>query len=457
MKKFLFLSVAFIALYLTQVPIAAGQILFNYALGGDVSDFPSRSVVRTVDDQRVIASYWDGTNYRLARVGLIDIISAKLDDHHQIADIRIVGDDIFFCGMNRSNNHAFLGHATVSDIEAQNPHIQFHELIIPVVLSRLYRLAAYQESPTDPFRLVAVGDIWYNGTPVPNIYPCPTSPYMTDCMAHIVVEYKYQSGSFTQLGNKVLHDVNGHFEYACDVVETDNYVAVVTFPAADELIIHRCDKSNVLGPLSFNYDYRYTVPSGRVVFNACKMKGDTIAVASVFDYGGGVDDMQVRVVDLATMNMPYAQVFDLQDKDDVYEMAYLPDVQKLVLLTNQTYSYLVELHHTFCFLKPYETVFPYNMEKIYESNDRSFTSVDRLSSQHIVAAGGNYWMMKDVTYNDPGSTCYVTKVHLVKGLKLSSPISDYYGFLSLTIPPSFSSCNETYDQIWMNGKCVIPY
>ena len=160
---------------------------------------------------------------------------------------------------------------------------------------------------------------------------------------------------------------------------------------------------------------------------------------------------------MATMNMPYAQVFDLQDKDDVYEMAYLPDVQKLVLLTNQTYSYLVEFHHTFCFLKPYETVFPYNMEKIYESDDRSFTSVDRLSSQHIVAAGGDYWMMRDVTYNNPTSTCYVTKDHPVRGLKLSSPISDNYGFLSLTIPPSPSSCcNETYDKIWMIGKCVIP-
>ena len=456
MKKILLLSVAFTVFYVLQTSLAEGQILYNYALGGDVSDFPSRSVVRTVSDQKVIASYWDGTNYRLARVGLTDIISAKMDDHHQIADIRIVGDDIFFCGMDRSNNRAFLGHATVSDIEAQNPHIQFQELIIPVALSRLYRLAAYQESPTDPFRLVAVGDIWYNGTPDPNIYPCPASPYMTDCCAHIVVEYKYQSGSFTHLGNKVLNDVNGHFEYACDVVETDNYVAVVTFPAADELIIHRCDKSNVLGPLSFNYYYRYTVPSGRVVFNACKMKGDTIAVASVFDYGGGVDDMQVRVVDLATMNMPYAQVFDLMDKDDVYEMAYLPDVQKLVLLTNQTYSYLVELHHTFCFLKPYETVFPYNMEKIYESNDRSFTSVDRLSSQHIVAAGGNYWMMRDVTYNNPTSTCYVTKDHPVRWLKLSSPISDKYVFLPLNITHSFSSCNETYEQIWMTGKCVIP-
>ena len=427
--------------------------MFNYALGGD-SFSPSNSVVRTVSDQKVIASYWDGTYYRLARVGLNDIISAKLDDHHQVSDIRIVGDDIFFCGMNRSNNYAFLGHATVSDIEAQNPHIQFKDFIVDFsTISRLWRLAAYID-PTGVTRLVAVGDFWYTNdgvTPQPTgVPPCS---YLGSCQSTIVVETTYQFGAIQMPSYKVLHD-NNNYEYACDVVETDNYVAVVTFPAADELIIHRCDKSNVLGPLSFNYYYRYTVPSGRVVFNACKMKGDTIAVASVFDYGGGVDDMQVRVVDLATMNMPYAQVFDLQDKDDVYEMAYLPDVQRLVLLTNQTYSYLVELHHTFCFLKPYETVFPYNMEKIYESNDRSFTSVDRLSSQHIVAAGGNYWMMKDVTYNDPGSTCYVIKEQQVTDIATSLHQTRVHSFNFNTIfaPPSL--CNETYDSIPMTSRCI---
>ena len=433
-----------------QTPLAEGQVLFNYALGGD-SFSPSGSVVRTVSDQKVIASYWDGTYYRLARVGLTDIISAKMDDHHQIADIRIVGDDIFFCGMDRSTYEAFLGHATVSDIEASNTHIQFQTLTIPGFLSRFWRMAAYLD-PTGSFRLVAVGDTWYNGSPDPNIDPCPASPYMTDCRAHIVVEYIYSSGYFTYLSNRVLDDINGHFEYACDVVETDNYVAVVTFPTADELIIHRCNKGNVLG--TFDYYFRYMVPSGRVVFSGCKMKGDTIAVASVFNNGPGTDNMQVRVIDLASMNMPYAQTFDLLDKDDIYEMAYLSDIQRLVLLTNHTYTPLTSLIHTFCFLKPYETVFPYNMEKIYDVNKRSFTSLDRLSTKHIVAAGGDYWMMKDVSYNNPASTCYKIGTHQVRNLSPSNPISDYYGFLPLTIIDSPSLCNETYNQIWMDPKCV---
>ena len=104
------------------------------------------------------------------------------------------------------------------------------------------------------------------------------------------------------------------------------------------------------------------------------------------------------------MNMPCAQTFSLLDKDDICEMAYLPDIQRLVLLTNHTYTPLTLLIHTFCFLKPYETAFPYNMEKIYDINRHSFISMDRLASKHIVATGGDYWIMKDVSLNNPASS-----------------------------------------------------
>ena len=451
MKKFLLLTVAFTVLYVTQTPSAEGQILFNYALGGG-SFTPSNAVVRTVNDQNVIASYWDGAYYRLARVGLIDIISAKMDDRHQIADIRIVRDDIFFCGMNRSTNHAFLGHATVPDIESQNPHIEFYDIIIPNTTStRFWRLAAYEDL-SGRYHLVVVGEMWYyNGVTPSNAYPCPS---LTHCQSTIVAEYTYQFGTFSYADGRVLNDQNGHYEYACDVVETDNYVAVVTFPAADELIIHPCDKNNMLALTSFGDYYRYKVPRSKVLFNGCRMKEDTIAVASVFNNGPGTDNMQVRVVDLATMNMPCAQTFDLKDKDDIYEMAYLPDVQRLVLLTYHTYTPLTLLIHTFCFLKPYETVFPYTMEKIYDINRRSFTSLDRLSSQHIVAAGGDYWIMKEVPNNNPASTCYVTKTQPVKELSTSIPIDERYGFLPFSAPGISSSCNEVYDQIWMTTNCI---
>ena len=68
---------------------AEGQILFNYALGG-ISFTPSNAVVRTVNDQKVIASYYDGANYCLACVDPTNITTAKMDDYHEIADVRIV-------------------------------------------------------------------------------------------------------------------------------------------------------------------------------------------------------------------------------------------------------------------------------------------------------------------------------------------------------------------------------
>ena len=34
-----------------------------------------------------------------------------------------------------------------------------------------------------------------------------------------------------------------------------------------------------------------------------------------------------------------------------------------------------------------------------------FLGLDRLTAKHVVAAGGNYWIMKDIITDDP-TTCY---------------------------------------------------
>ena len=129
-----------------------------------------------------------------------------------------------------------------------------------------------------------------------------------------------------------------------------------------------------------------------------------------------------------------------------------------MLLQNQTYTPLTSLIHTFCFMKPYETAFPYNMEKIYEANSRKFTSLDRLSSQHIVAAGGDYWMMKDVSVNNPASTCYVIKNQLVKKLATSTPLTRNHTFQSTIILPTIPTpINEAYDWNPMTAPCITPY
>ena len=460
MKKFLLLTIALTVFYIIQIPSAVGQTFFDYALG-KVGNTSATSVVRRVDDQKAIAAYWDGTYYRLAYVEPSGVTSAKIDDHHAITDIRIVDGDIFFCGHDQSTKEAFLGHATVSGIASMTPHIEIMNFYVDnATITRLWRLVAYLDSP-NVTRLVAVGDFWYTNdgvNPPPSGVPS-CSPSGT-CQSTLAVEYIYTSGIFTLVDRRVFHDNTGHYEYACDVVETDHYVAIVTFPAVDELIIHRCDKSNVLASLSNpNTFFYYKVPSGLVDPHGCKMKGDTIAVASVFTTGVGTENMQVRVIDLATMNMPCAQTFDLLDKDDVYELTYLPDIQKLVLLTRHTYTPLTLLYHTFFFMKPYQTTFPYNIEKIYDSYGHSFISMDRLASKHIVATGGEYWMMKDVTVNNPTSTCYVIKNQQVKNLATSSYLPYNHVFLLTSITTSTTTpCNETYcTDTFMPPSCITPY
>ena len=220
MKRILLLTVAFTAFYVTQSPFAVGQTFFDYALG-EVSNTPSTSVVRRVDEQKAIAAYWDGTYYRLAYVEPMDVISAKIDDHHAITDIRIVGDDIFFCGMDRSNYQAFLGHATVTGIESMTPHIEIMNFKVDyTTITRLWRLVAYMDPSGTTTHLVAVGDFWYTNdgvNPPPSGVPS-CSPSGT-CQSTLAVEYTYTSGIFTLVDRRVFHDITGHYEYACDVVE----------------------------------------------------------------------------------------------------------------------------------------------------------------------------------------------------------------------------------------------
>ena len=339
MKKNLLPFLAFTSLFVMLFPHVKGQTYPNFALGEGTPQ-SSRAVVRNVDSQSVIASYKDtGGIYRLARVDLTSIVSAKLDRDHSIRDIRVVGDDVFFCGYNERTRHGFIGHAKTNDIQNYNPHILFEELKVDSVASSLlWRLAAYPNN-TGGYRLVSIGEMSYFITPsnpAPNnVYHCSDSSL---CSSTFVIEYTY-SEIFNHVGNRVLNDCSGHFEYACDLVETDNYLAVATYGSMGELVIHRCNKYGVIS--TFNDIYSYTMPSTEGIWHCCKMNQDIIAIVSLFSPGGLVYETHMRMVDLFTLNMPNAQSITLLDKEEPEEIIYLPDHA-----TSQGHQHFVENNMT---------------------------------------------------------------------------------------------------------------
>ena len=195
----------------------------------------------------------------------------------------------------------------------------------------------------------------------------------------------------------------------------------------NELIIHRCNKNNVLG--SFDNYFGYVVPFQEGIYTCCQMKNDTIALVTRYStFSTSPYEARMRTVDLGTMMMTSSQNYLLLDKTDPLEIVYMPNYATIVMLLQQKFPSLVS-HYAFVYWKPYIPS-PYNADVIYDFYDNSFGSIDRLTSRHFVAAGGDYWAEKDISLNDLTSTCYVIAQQQISQLNVLSYVVSNYSYNS---------------------------
>jgi hypothetical protein len=140
------------------------------------------------------------------------------------------------------------------------------------------------------------------------------------------------------------------------------------------------------------------------------MNGDTIAVASLSSYFDGMGMVQfstnVRVFDLASMTNTEAQMVPLNTKSEPYDLVYMPDKGRLVLLQDICLPPHPCDQNMFMHLEPYAAA-PYAAKCWYESHwNKPFYSLDRLSGDYYLAAGGQYWCMKELMNINSGG-CYI--------------------------------------------------
>ena len=463
MKNRFYLSLLFsVFCMLTSLPMQ-GQTYFNFVMGHTSLTYnSSRSVVRTVDAQRAIAYYEDGSSaHKLARIGMDGIVhEAQFGNNIIVSDMRIFGDDIFFCGWNTSSRRGIIGHALVSAIEGYSQHMDYFELDMGISSSEnmLYRLAAYKDD-FGRYKVVAIGEMNYDGN-APLLYPaltCPGTLYPSyNCHAYFVVACEYipsPLNSLTLEFCKFFYRYLDRFDHVDDVVLTDNWVAIVTSNAdRSELTIHRCDKNNLLG--TFTPQCRYKVPYLEGGYRCCRMKGDTIALVAMYASGSApIYETHMRTIDLASMTMTNAQGYGLLDKTDPIEVVYLPDYTTLVMSQYQKFP-LTGFHYAYVFWRPYKPT-PYTADVIYEGGDRPLGPLDRLTHKHIVTSGGNYWVEKDISYNNPSSSCYKIAQQQVSALDLVNPVWDNFNYWSHT--PTISGpilLGETYLGSLLSVGCI---
>lgn len=450
MKTRLFSFVSVVCLLLCLQ--AQGQTYYNYALGhASLTEFSSHSNIRSIDGQSAIA-YYEGNNGTEPTLVYLDINSinnvngVKLKEEYDLMDMKIVNGEVFFCGRNKRNGCGFIGHVKVSDVAGQVVNsVDYYDLMGLIGSTIMWNLEAYDDG-TGTIRVVSLGNITYEGEDLNNVFgPCPLYAI---CQGSFFVECIY-SGTLQLVGSKIVGDKN-RFEHADDVVVTDNWLAIITtYPDASAIAIHRCAKNNVLGTFDNYYYYQvYPLEGGS---HCCKMKGDTIADATLCSLPyGSYYESHMRTFDLNTMTMTRAQWFPLLEKAEPQEVVYLSEYATLVTLQYHMYP-STALRHTFISWKPYNTT-PYYAKLTYDSNAKEFQHFDRLTTKHIAATGGNYWIMKDIIHDLPAPRCYTVDNQNVETLQISYPQATSYAFppLSIYIYPNNGNDRMTEP---MTGRC----
>ena len=382
---------------------------------------------------------------------LNSIISANgltLNPEYDVKDIRILDGVAYFCGRNTIKNDGFVGHVKLSDLSGSVPNsVHCYDLRVgPSTI--MWRLAAFDDGMGNK-RVVSLGNTWYRGNNAP---PFPTCPDSAVCQASFFMEFKVDNDTLVYEYGKVVGDTT-RFERADDLVVTNNWLAIVSrYPDQQAIVIHRCKKYDVQN--TFDSYYYYVAPYAEGENHCCHMKGDTLADATLYNSGlSSQYESHLRVFDLNSMAMTHAQKFDLLDKTEPVEPTYMPDYATLVVLQYQLYPSTM-YHHTFVHWKPYNPS-TYFARLMYENTDKSLVWMDRLTNRHIVAAGGDYWMMKDISYDDPSTICYTVDQQQVTPLALSPMRTAYYNYGAIYRRPNHVK-NGVPLSIYISGSCITP-
>ena len=414
------------------------------------------TVIRKVDGSTALVSYYDN-NLRRSVISRINLTlsreSVVLRENHTVYDMRKTGDNIYFCGTVNDGAKAFIGHVFYSSFFMFTRQVDYY--YFKDYTSVLKRLVAYDIAGKQ--KVVAVGTHHFinNG-----IFPCPYDPeqHPYTCKCYFVVE-----GDFIdeQLIPPYFHYLatnnTSHDEDITDVIETPNYVALVGhYYDVNSPVIHPCLKGNVIGSFPNNGHYYPSAPDeGLSDYHGCAMKGDTIAMASLSAYYvGGVQffSTNVRIFDLATMNNTKAQLVPLDTKSEPYDLVYIPEKGRIVMLQDICLPPHPCDQNMFMHLEPY-TAAPYAAQCWYESHwSKPFFSLDRLSDGYYLAAGGEYWCMKELMNINSGG-CYTPDNINVQTLNTLPDTTFTYSYLTSIVTYSHEF-DVTFDSGTISSGCL---
>ena len=381
------------------------------------------SVIRSVANGTMAVASMNHSSH--ATVYLIDptstmtICHADLEDNLFIYDMRVINSTVYFCGSSRGNG--CIGYFDYNDLLASVPlNIQLKEIALSHVgYGVLYRMAAYPNGSEE--KVVAVGEIEYdhNDSFPPDFPDCwDSSGIYHTCLRRLVVEANFPSFSMYYLCSESAKQ----YDYMQEVVEVDNYVAIVgCYNPKNGISIHRCDKSAVLATYQNDWYYYPVTPNECASkIKGCRMKEDKLAIVSMAPdtyYGGATLLASVmRVFDLNTMDNINAQLVVTGLKDEPKDILYMHGPDSLILLNpirGTTFN---------CFITLDPNSIGGYAARCWYNPALNYNSLDRATATHYIASGGEFWCIKDATTLSNAGTCYRNETIAVKPIVLAPKI-----------------------------------
>ena len=296
-----------------------------------------------------------------------------------VYDFRVYENWVFFCGMNADSLYGVVGYFDWTGL-ATGGSIDFYYHSVPEC-TRLKRMVVYKDAvPT--LHIVAVGED--GRTPV------GTTPFGK------IVDYPdilMQPGAYTC---RDAYKGTEGAEVLSDICFTGTYVMVlgsVRYGGKPTLTLRHCDPlTPVVGAIDtlflYQEDFNFTgYPELRM-----EMTSEDVAVAY---RGASPYPTRVRMFNPLTMQNTISQGWTPSDKVKLYEMAFIPADESLVLLeyapTPDGYA------SPFYYLYPMMTT-SYTADYVYDTTQVSsstYGSVSRMGTNYFTASCNLGWWFRD--------------------------------------------------------------
>lgn len=415
-----------------------GQVPFTSVTIEDVDMPAAKGMVRSWKPNFAVAYQTDGTDHYFSIIENYNTVmkSVKFSGSNMfIHDMQILGDTLYFCGSQ--GGVGFINFVKISDIynssgtNILNTGAKFS--LDPTLSYTVSRMAVYYDNYGTQH--VAAFGYWDEHT-TPYIY-----------RRYFLAETYFQSNGRIFTADWAVSNSDGsHIQGPInDVVATDHYVAFVgTSSGCSQLSIRRVNRNYVVGT---QYVYNYNCPStGNPVATA--MRGDNIAVASANTYTPVTSQIEIRSIDLGTMNMYDAQKFAAPEKSIAEDIIYAPHDNKLLVI-----PMLWETtgdHYPVIYIDPGRTT-PYNALAMTSTNIRSY-QINLHDNDYFLLGGGGKVFAHYISSLDPNDNCINIEKYKIEAINTIGCIEDDYYLRNLS--PTYYSNNITLTEHHYNVKCI---